>query len=445
VLQQALAHRLVILLEDWRAQSLWNSANQRSECVLICSPATHGIMQAANPQLYLRLEECFHATLPVVGEEPAVRTGLGFNLLTQVTCRKCACVLLAHVLHAHAIGRPKNLYQALLLIKRIIAPLSDVPQVLCMIELLLRHAAPISPGGERLEGDKASVGRIGFQHYLVHFFLARLRPPDQGQHHIHLVLADAAGAVQVEGLELESPGHLRGGGVQHRLLQDCQRLRLPPLPPLGVEVAVLEVPVLHIVMQPGLDVHGVAVLQLHGPPLLEEPEDLAGSRLVLVRQGQRCGVGGCLQILACVHVLKAEVIAILQNGSAAILAAGLKDAGALQLLALGDESISSFKGHLRVGENQVDQVPPVDLRWHCGGVVPHKGKEVVRLVPHFVPFISHMSIHREGSARADVHVLRLWSRWWSIRFRLCGVLFLLRCATAHRNYRMPNRQKGRKG
>lgn len=53
-----------------------------------------------------------------------------------------------------------------------VAPLSDVPQVLCMIELLLRHAAPISPGGERLEGDKASVGRIGFQPQLDKTHLA---------------------------------------------------------------------------------------------------------------------------------------------------------------------------------------------------------------------------------------------------------------------------------
>ena len=51
-------------------------------------------------------------------------------------------------------------------------------------------------------------------------------------------------------------------------------------------------PVLNIVMQPRLEVNGVAVLHFHWPSLLEEPESLASGTLILICKATRLSIVG---------------------------------------------------------------------------------------------------------------------------------------------------------
>ena len=170
-----------------------------------------------------------------------------------------------------------------------------------MIQLLFRHAASIGPGSKRRKRDVASVGlgtttgqfsglckasdyqknkslscfdksvqvsrngseacvamqewvptypftrtttrgRISLHHDLLDLLHAGLSTSDQRHHHVNLAFADGAVAVQVESLKLELPGNFGRGRVQHSFLEDGQSLRLPPLPPLGVQITILEVP-----------------------------------------------------------------------------------------------------------------------------------------------------------------------------------------------------------
>ena len=51
-------------------------------------------------------------------------------------------------------------------------------------------------------------------------------------------------------------------------------------------------------VQPRLEVDGIAMLDLHGPPLLEEAELLASGTLISIRQVDGLGVRSELQVLA---------------------------------------------------------------------------------------------------------------------------------------------------
>lgn len=83
---------------------------------------------------------------------------------------------------------------------------------------------------------------ISLDHDFINFFFGGNLSTNKREHHVHFALADRSISVQVESLELESAGNFRRRGIQHSFLHNRERLRLPSLPPLRVQVAVFEIP-----------------------------------------------------------------------------------------------------------------------------------------------------------------------------------------------------------